>query len=302
MLKRVLLFFITLSLIVITSLTWLSLSGISVYIKNPFVTYTLIILSILIWGSLVALLFLRTIKFFILESLPTKIIDAKIAPDSGKWLLDKVANLASYTHLPTLPQLCIQSSIEAYALVIGQTSKQAVIIVSTGLLQHFNQDELEAILAQQLTYLARGNMLTKILLCGLIYAFTDCFARLLAKILALLLPNSMKRNKKNAIMTLITSALRVIFVILFTGLGYLVMVIFSRHTIYQADTDSAKLVGKEKMLSALKKLQLAQDLEDKDTDIINFFKVARVSPYGEFFSTHPSLKKRIEHLANQLNP
>lgn len=90
--------------------------------------------------------------------------------------------------------------------------------------------------------------------------------------------------------------------IIFGILASIVIMSFSRYREYRADEGSADLVGKEKMIAALKKLQRLYDsIEPQENDTLATMKISSKSKLNmfELFSSHPSLDKRIENLQSR---
>ncbi|HSW70944.1 MAG TPA: M48 family metalloprotease, partial [Gammaproteobacteria bacterium] len=95
---------------------------------------------------------------------------------------------------------------------------------------------------------------------------------------------------------LIYNLLIILFDILFTILGSLIVAAFSRWREYRADAGGARLAGRDKMIAALKRLQTALGYEDDRAPSIAALKISHRSSWLELFSSHPPLEKRIERL------
>jgi heat shock protein HtpX len=94
-----------------------------------------------------------------------------------------------------------------------------------------------------------------------------------------------------------------LFDVLFAILGSIVVNYFSRQREFRADAGSAKVTSREKMVAALRKLQLVYegprvDGEDEENKGLNAFKISNRSSSGflKLFSTHPPLEERIQRL------
>ena len=71
---------------------------------------------------------------------------------------------------------------------------------------------------------------------------------------------------------------------------------FSRYREYRADAGSAKLVGKEKMIMALQRLQRVHEPQEMEGSLAAF--MINGARSKELFMSHPPLEKRIEALRN----
>ena len=73
---------------------------------------------------------------------------------------------------------------------------------------------------------------------------------------------------------------------------------FSRWREYRADSGSSDMVGKDKMVAALRKLKSTFEPLDGNTPAYATMKIADRSSFSELFMTHPPLDKRINALLN----
>jgi heat shock protein HtpX len=81
------------------------------------------------------------------------------------------------------------------------------------------------------------------------------------------------------------------------GLGGLVITsAFSRRREYRADAGSARLVGRDKMIAALRRLQTVHELVDDSAPAMAALKIAGKRRFAGLTSTHPDLEDRIAAL------
>ncbi len=91
--------------------------------------------------------------------------------------------------------------------------------------------------------------------------------------------------------------LSMVFDILFTFLGSILVAAFSRHREYRADKGGALLAGRDKMIEALPALQKAMEPEDTRAPSLSALKISHKSGgFRALFSSHPPLELRIERL------
>jgi heat shock protein HtpX len=84
--------------------------------------------------------------------------------------------------------------------------------------------------------------------------------------------------------------------IIFSFLGMFVVAYFSRVREYRADKGGAQYAGKQKMVSALKRLQQKFEMVDDSQENFNAMKISSKKGLMSFLSTHPSLEDRIARL------
>ena len=89
--------------------------------------------------------------------------------------------------------------------------------------------------------------------------------------------------------------------IVFSVLASIILMWFSRHREYRADEGASKFMGKDKMISALKRLQSMTERTDRfDDGRLATMKIASKSSFMELFSSHPPLEKRIANLESKV--
>ena len=75
---------------------------------------------------------------------------------------------------------------------------------------------------------------------------------------------------------------------------------FSRHREFKADEGSARFVGKEKMISALRALDRMKELAPKDSSKMATMQINTQTHYGfkKLFMSHPPIEERVVYLEN----
>ena len=82
-------------------------------------------------------------------------------------------------------------------------------------------------------------------------------------------------------------------------LASLVLMAFSRHREFRADEGSSRLVGKDKMILALRRLEhIVTSKEIPDDGKLATFKIHSEKGFLSLFMSHPSLANRIKNLEN----
>ena len=294
MLKRVFLFLATNILVILTISIITSALGLHSYLTKYGINYTQLALFCAIWGMSGALISLLMSKFVAKMAMGVVIINPKSAVQQERFLLDIVYSLARKKGLRTMPEVGIYHSPEVNAFATGPTKNRSLVAVSSGLLSRMNRDEIEAVLGHEISHVANGDMVTMTLVQGIINAFALFLSRIAAYAISIALSRDSERSNDFSYMTYYL--LSIVFDILFTLLGSILVAAYSRYREYRADFGGAKLVGRDKMIAALKRLQQTTEMEDDRAPSLAALKISHQSRWFTLFSTHPSLDKRIMRL------
>lgn len=294
MIKRVLLFLATNLLVIATISIITSLLGLNTYLTAHGLDYQKLAIFCAIWGSGGAFISLLMSKFIAKMAMGVTIIDPKSATREEQFLLTIVRNLSKKAGLRTMPEVGIYNSPELNAFATGPTKSNSLVAVSSGLLMGMNQEEIEGVLGHEISHIANGDMVTMTLVQGVVNAF----ALFLSRIIAYAISIGLRGEERDGDISYVTySLLTLVFDVLFTLLGSLLVAAYSRWREYRADTGGAKLAGRMNMISALKRLQKGVDIEDNRAPSLQALKISHRHSWFELFSTHPPLEKRIARLA-----
>lgn len=283
--KRVFLFLAVNVLVVATLSIVISLLGINRYLYAYGIDYKSLAVLCLVWGMGGAFISLLLSKFIAKMAMGVKAIDPR-APGQFSEVYNTVRKLATQSGLP-MPEVGIYESPEMNAFATGPTKKSSLVAVSTGLLERMNRDEVEGVLAHEISHIANGDMVTMTLLAGVVNAF----AMFLSRIISYFVSKFVDDRAEFAVRFILTFALDIIFSIL----GSIVVAAFSRAREFKADAGSARLSGREKMIAALESLQRQYKPLDNRGPSLATFKIAGKKRLS-LFATHPSLEERIAAL------
>jgi heat shock protein HtpX len=192
------------------------------------------------------------------------------------------------------PKLAIVDKAIPNAFATGRNPGHSVIAVTTGLISMLNQEELEAVLAHELSHVKNRDVMV-ITLASLIstaafFIFRNSF----------MLSNSRGRGGKQNLWFLVPMVAALIWAI-----SYLLIKALSRYREFSADRGSALLTGRPSQLaSALMKISGQMNrmptTDLRDVEGLNaFFIIPAISGSSllELFATHPSVEQRIEALS-----
>jgi len=292
--KRIFLFLIVNFLVVIMISFILNFLNIRPYIESAGIRYKELLIFCLIWGMGGAFISLSLSRVIAKWALGVRVISPRTQDEEERKVLKIVENLCQKARIP-VPQVGIYNAKEVNAFATGPSKHKSLVAVSTGLLSHMKDEEIEGVLAHEISHIANGDMVTMTLLQGVINAFVMFMARILAFALS-----NMGRNQKNNFSYGSYMVFVFIFEIAFMILGSLVIAAYSRYREFKADAGGASLAGKTSMISALQSLRVMQQIKDQKAQnpAIEALKISHQSRGGltSLFATHPPLIKRIERL------
>lgn len=236
-------------------------------------------------GSLISLLMS---KWAAKKSMGVMLIDPDSASNSQqRWLVDTVRFQAGRAGIK-MPEVGVFDHASPNAFATGWNKNDALVAVSTGLLNHMTQDEVEAVLAHEVSHVANGDMVTLALIQGVVNTFVVFFSRVIGHIVDRV-AFKVERGHGPAFW-IVSLAAQFILGILASA----IVMWFSRWREYRADAGGAELSSKEKMIAALKRLQAAHDApplpEEMAAQAINAGTVQAM------FASHPPLEQRIAAL------
>lgn len=292
MFKRIFLFIMVNILVMVTITVVTSLLGVNHYMSAKGLNYSSLLLFCLIWGFGGAFISLAISRWVAKFAMGIKPIDPENCTAEERNLYNKVAKLAQKAGLPKTPEVGIYDSAELNAFATGPSKSRALVAVSTGLLNRMDQQEVEGVLAHEVSHIANGDMVTMTLIQGIVNAFVMFFARIIAF--------ATTQFVKEDIRPLVNLVVVIALEILFSLLGSIVIAWFSRMREFKADFGGAQLAGKSSMIAALAALQRVYDNPlpegEEAPKSIAAFKISNKSSILQIFSTHPPLEVRIQAL------
>ncbi|HDP24472.1 MAG TPA: protease HtpX [Deltaproteobacteria bacterium] len=210
--------------------------------------------------------------------------------DTEAWLLQTVRTQAEKAGIG-MPEVAIYNAPDVNAFATGMRRNNALVAVSVGLLRSMNRDEAEAVLAHEVSHVANGDMVTLALIQGVVNTFVIVLSRVVGHLVDRVV---FKTERGHGPAFFITSILaQVVFGIL----ASVIVFWFSRQREFRADAGGASLAGREKMVSALEKLQRSV-AQPHLPDQMAAFGISGGVKHGmrRLFMTHPPLEERIAAL------
>jgi heat shock protein HtpX len=252
-------------------------------------TLPFIIIGVVVWF---------TIAWFSHSAMINAATDSKpLARNENKRVYNLVENLCISTGMTT-PKINIIDDDSLNAFASGISPKTFSISLSKGIIEKLNDEELEAVIAHELTHIKNRDV--RLLIISII--FVGIFAFISQAIFRSMQFGRIGRGKKDG-------GAAIIIALLLALVGYLISTLFrfalSRKREYLADAGSAELTHRPMALaSALRKISADPTIEAvKRKDIAQMFienpqvedKKSSFS-LGSLFATHPPIDKRIQLL------
>jgi heat shock protein HtpX len=203
-----------------------------------------------------------------------------------------VRRLATRAQIP-MPKIYLIPSDTPNAFATGRNPEHAAVAVTEGIMRILDQDELEGVLAHELSHVRNRDILISTIAATLAGAIT--YLAHMAQWAAMF--GGSRRDDDEGGSPIAALAMAIVAPIA----AMLVQLAVSRAREYQADASGARMAGRSYGLAkALEKLQMAQQVQPMDASpaTAHLFIVNPLSGRAlmTLFSTHPPLEERIARL------
>jgi heat shock protein HtpX len=223
----------------------------------------------------------------ILSSMGAKIVTESEMPE----LHQIVSRLCANADLP-MPKIAVVKTSMPNAFATGRNQKNAVVAVTTGIMDRLNNSELEAVLAHELTHVKNRDMMVMT-----IATFLSSMAQILVQWLPFLGGGDRDRDSGSNFIVLFLVSL-VVWIV-----SFILIRTLSRYREFAADRGAAIMTGQpSNLVSALKKISgfrvPTEDLRRVEGPVSALFITPAISgsSFMRLFSTHPTLEDRIAAL------
>lgn len=239
-------------------------------------------------GSLISL---AMSKWMAKKSMGVQLIETP-SNQQEQWLVSTVEMQAREAGIG-MPEVGIFNSPQPNAFATGMSKNSSLVAVSTGLLNNMTQDEVEAVLGHEISHVSNGDMVTLTLIQGVVNTFVIFFSRVIGHIIDRVVFKVERGHGPGY-------WIGVIFVqMILSVLASIIVMWFSRYREFKADSGGAYLAGREKMISALRRLQQTSNPEPLPDEMAAFgISGGRVDGFKKLFMSHPPLEERIAALEN----
>ena len=274
----------------------------SIYYNNPSILYFFVAFSIL----------MNFFSYWFSDKIVLRLAGAKEAKREEYFdLYTSVENLSITAGLP-MPKVYVVVDAAPNAFATGRDKKHAVICVTTGLLAILNKNELEGVIAHELSHIGNRDMLLStvvVVLVGFVAILSDIFMR--SMLFGGHRSNDNKAHGMLMIVGIILSILAPIF-------AMLIQLAISRKREFLADASGALLTRyPEGLANALRKISQYSKPMSRQSGAIAHLYISDPRPHdsrqrvgqakgtsfgkkiGGFFATHPPVEERVKALIGQ---
>lgn len=211
-----------------------------------------------------------------------------------KWLVSTVERQAQAAGIG-MPEVAIYDASDVNAFATGMSRNNALVAVSTGLLNAMSQDEAEAVLAHEVSHVANGDMITLALIQGVVNTFVIFLSRVIGHLVDRVVFKTQRGHGPAFWITTIVAQL------VLGVLASTIVMWFSRKREFRADAGGAQLASPQKMIAALEKLRQGVNQPHLPDQLAAFGISGGVgNGLRRLFMSHPPLEERIAVLRNQL--
>ncbi len=284
--KRIVLFIATNIAVMIVLSIVLSVLGVDRYLQDGGLNVgMLLVFSVIVGftGSIISLLISKPIAKW---STGAHVIEEP-QDATQQWLVSTVRQLAEKAGIG-MPEVAIYEG-EPNAFATGAFRNSALVAVSTGLLQAMTKEEVEAVLGHEVAHVANGDMVTLMLIQGVVNTFVVFLARVVGFFVDKAIFKSERGTGPGYYITVIVCQL------LFSILASMIVAWFSRQREFRADAGSAQLLGSGRpMINALSRL--GGLTPGPLPESIATAGITNKRSVMALFSTHPPFEQRIAAL------
>jgi heat shock protein HtpX len=192
-----------------------------------------------------------------------------------------------------VPRLQILETPALNAFASGVNESQYTVTVTTGLLEALDDNELEGVIAHELTHIRNGDvklMIVAVLIAGVISFFGEMVFRR-----GFRLGGSSSDDKGSG--RLLAMLIGVGIIMLAWLLSGVIRFALSRSREYLADAGAVELTkNPDAMISALLKISGRADIDGVPSGIMDMCIENDPDGFSDIFATHPSISKRVQAL------
>ena len=247
--------------------------------------------AVLVWAALIgfsgSIISLLMSKGMAKRSMGVQIIDSPSTPFE-QWLMTTVERQSQAAGIK-MPEVGIFDSPDPNAFATGWNRNDALVAVSTGLLQQMNRDEVEAVVGHEISHVANGDMVTLTLVQGVVNTFVVFLSTIIGHFVdRVIFKTEQGHGPAYFIVSMVSQ-------VLLSILATMIVMWFSRQREFRADKGGADLTSRNKMASALRALQRVHEPRDLPAGEFAAFGISGSIGDGikRLFMSHPPLEERI---------
>ncbi|MEX0373975.1 protease HtpX [Spiribacter pallidus] len=252
--------------------------------------YRALLIFAAVFGMGGSFLSLAISKWMAKRAMGVRVID-RPQGEQAQWLIETVRRQAAAAGVG-MPEVGVYESPQVNAFATGMSRNNALVAVSSGLLDTMTRDEAEAVLAHEVSHIQNGDMITLALIQGVINTFVIFLARLIGHFVDRVVFKNERGHGPGFWITTIVAE------ILLAVAASVIVMWFSRQREFRADAGAARLSDRDKMIAALQRLAGTPPAEDLPDQMEAFGISGRIARGGfkRWFMSHPPIEARIEAL------
>ena len=286
--NRIFLYILTNLAVVLVLSASLHILGVDRFLSQQGLNIEALLVFSLVVGFTGSIISLFMSKSMAKRSTGAHVIDPQ-APGGPResWLIDTVHQLADRAGIGR-PEVAIFEG-EPNAFATGAFRNEALVAVSTGLLDSMTEEEIAGVLGHEIAHVANGDMVTLTLIQGVVNTFVVFLARIVGYFVDRVVLKNERQTGIGYFATVIVCELA------FGVVASMIVAWFSRRRDYRADAGSVSLLSsREPMIRALARLGgLTPGELPKSFEASGISGGAAVSA---LFATHPPIEARIQAL------
>lgn len=220
----------------------------------------------------------------------------KISRKEAPELYNLLENLCIASGSP-MPHLQILESESLNAFASGMSPETATITVTRGLMNTLSKEELESVLAHELTHIRNDDILLMTVAVVIVGGFAIAAEMLFRTLPHMLRGNNRSSGKKGGSAVI----LFFLFVLVLIAFAWLISLCanfaLSRRREYLADAGAVDMTKKpDSLISALLKIEQNSELASVSTNIMQMCVDNPRRNFFDLFSTHPTVAQRVDAL------
>ena len=287
--KRTLLFLATnLAIVLVLSIT-MKLLGVEPYLNEQGLDLKALLIFAAVMGMGGSFISLAISKWSAKRMVGAKVIEAPQTAQE-RWLVETVRVQAQTAGIG-MPEVAIYDSPDINAFATGMSKNNALVAVSTGLLNNMSKEEAEAVLGHEVSHVANGDMVTLTLIQGVVNTFVMFLSRVIGHTVDKVVFKTERGTGPAFFVTMIIAEL------ILGILASMIVMWFSRQREFRADIGGANLASRQKMIAALEKLKQSHQPAQLPEKMAAFgISGGKSQGLKRFFMSHPPLEERIQAL------
>src|SRR5215213_5418002 len=234
--KRILLFLATNLAVMLVLSVVVSVLGLDRWLTAEGIDYTSLLFMSAVFGFGGSIISLLMSKMIAKWSTGAHVIDGSEG-STEYWLVQTVKKLADGAGIG-MPQVAIYEGAPN-AFATGAFKNDALVAVSTGLMQSMSREEVEAVLAHEVSHVGNGDMVTLTLIQGVVNTFVFFLSRVIGYTIDRVVFKTERGHGPAFLITVIIAQL------VLGILASMIVMWFSRYREFRADAGGAQLAGRE---------------------------------------------------------